>query len=184
MSDDGTMAANIHIGDLWTLNEDRRSVKLSLPPIPFEGLPEQLRLTVDFEADMVEDMIQRLTEIRARKAAAGETKLCRLRLKVFSPSRSKCAANWLYMALNRRHLVNQPLPLDRFPGPQADWRVDVRPPPLRHRTLSLSELHPSGLSTIAATLAPAPRRQTGDAFESSVESRFGLITTIERYAHD
>jgi len=65
-ADDGMMAANIELERMWTMNDDRLSVKLSLPAIPFEGLAEPLRITVDFEADMVEDMIQRLTELRAR----------------------------------------------------------------------------------------------------------------------
>ena len=60
------MPADVELERMWTLNDDRLSVKLRLPSIPFEGLPEPLRITVDFEADMVEDMIQRLTELRSR----------------------------------------------------------------------------------------------------------------------
>jgi hypothetical protein len=65
-ADDGTMAANIEIAKMWTLNDGRESVKLSLPPLPLHGLPEPLRITIDFEADMVEEMIRHLTEVRAR----------------------------------------------------------------------------------------------------------------------
>lgn len=56
-ADNGTMAANIEIGKMWTLNDDRQSVKLSLPPLPLHGLPEPLRVTIDIEADMVQEMI-------------------------------------------------------------------------------------------------------------------------------
>jgi len=39
------------------VNDDRQSVKLSLPPLPLHELPEPLRVTIDFEADMVEEML-------------------------------------------------------------------------------------------------------------------------------
>ena len=42
-------------------SDDRQPVKLSLPPLPLHGLPEPLRVTIDFEADMVEEMLARLT---------------------------------------------------------------------------------------------------------------------------
>ncbi len=65
-TDDGTMAANIEIAQMWTLNDDRQSVKLRLPPLPLHGLPEPLRVTIDFEADMVDEMIRHLADIRSR----------------------------------------------------------------------------------------------------------------------
>jgi hypothetical protein len=61
---EGTMAANIEIAQMWTLSDDRQSVKLSLPPLPLHGLPEPLRVTIDFEADMVEEILARLTLLR------------------------------------------------------------------------------------------------------------------------
>ena len=66
------MAANIEIARMWTLNEDRQSVKLSLPPLPLHGLPEPLRVTIDFEADMVEEMLARLALLR-RQMLPGPT---------------------------------------------------------------------------------------------------------------
>ncbi len=69
-TDDGTMAANIQIAQMWTLNDDRQSVKLSLPPLPLHGLPEPLRVTIDFEADMVEEMLARLTLLRRQMLPA------------------------------------------------------------------------------------------------------------------
>lgn len=64
------MAANIEIARMWTLNDDRQSVKLSLPPLPLHGLPEPLRVTIDFEADMVEEMLARLTLLRRQMLPA------------------------------------------------------------------------------------------------------------------
>jgi len=66
------MAANIEIAQMWTLNDDRQSVKLSLPPLPLHGLPEPLRVTIDFEADMVEEILARLTQLR-RQMLPGPT---------------------------------------------------------------------------------------------------------------
>jgi len=51
------MAANIDIAEMWALNDNRQPVKLSLPPLPLHSLPEPLRLSVDFEAGMVEEML-------------------------------------------------------------------------------------------------------------------------------
>ena len=47
----GMMATSINIAQMWTLNEDRESVKLRVPPLPLHGLPEPLRVTLDFVAD-------------------------------------------------------------------------------------------------------------------------------------
>ena len=63
-SDNDMMAAVVNVAEIWTLNDDRRTVKLRLPPLPLDGLPEPLRVTIDFEADMVEEMINRLTVLR------------------------------------------------------------------------------------------------------------------------
>ena len=69
-ADDGVMAANIEIAQMWTLNDDRQSVKLSLPPLPLQGLPEPLHVTIDFEADMVEEMLARLSLLRRQMLPA------------------------------------------------------------------------------------------------------------------
>ena len=54
---------------MWRLSEDRTSVRLSLPPLPLEGLPRPLELFLDFDAEAVDDIIARLTELRARMEA-------------------------------------------------------------------------------------------------------------------
>jgi hypothetical protein len=60
-ADNGTMAADIEIAQMRTLNDDPGSVKLRLPPSALHGLPEPLRVTIDFEADMVDEMLALLT---------------------------------------------------------------------------------------------------------------------------
>lgn len=69
-ADEGKMAANIEIAQMWTLNDDRQSVKLSLPPLPLHGLPEPLRVAIDFEADMVEEILAHLTLLRRQMLPA------------------------------------------------------------------------------------------------------------------
>ena len=46
-------------------NAERSAIlHLSLPPLPLQGLPEPLCVTIDFEADIVEEMLARLTLLR------------------------------------------------------------------------------------------------------------------------
>lgn len=53
------------LDQLWTLSDDRQIVRFSMPPLPLEGLPEPLRITLDFDAEMVDEILQRLTALRA-----------------------------------------------------------------------------------------------------------------------
>ena len=48
----------------WTLAADRRTVRMELPPLPVAGLPEPLKVHLDFDAASVDAMLQRLTELR------------------------------------------------------------------------------------------------------------------------
>jgi hypothetical protein len=52
--------------EMWTLSEDRKSVRLAVPSLPIAGLPQPLRVNIDFAADMVDAIIDRLTELRAQ----------------------------------------------------------------------------------------------------------------------
>ena len=51
---------------MWTLTDDRQTVRLAVPPLPLEGLPEPLRITLDFNVEAVDEILQRLTELRER----------------------------------------------------------------------------------------------------------------------
>ena len=55
---------------LWTPSEDRRFVRLSLPPLPIEGLPEPGRVNMDFDAGTIDQIIERLSVLRARMLPA------------------------------------------------------------------------------------------------------------------
>ena len=51
---------------MWTLSDDLETVRLQLPPLPIDGMPEPLRVHLDFDAAMVDDILQRLTMLRAQ----------------------------------------------------------------------------------------------------------------------
>ena len=49
---------------MWTLRADRRSVRMTLPPMHVAGLPEPITVNIDFDAGVIEQMIDRLTVLR------------------------------------------------------------------------------------------------------------------------
>jgi hypothetical protein len=70
VSRDNMLSAQIETARMWTLNEDRRSVRLSLPPIRLAGVPEPLRVSIDLKADMVDEILHRLSVLRAQMLPA------------------------------------------------------------------------------------------------------------------
>jgi hypothetical protein len=52
--------------EMWTLAPDRRTVRLSVPPVHVAGLLEPLRVLVEFDAEGVDDVLRRLIVLRAR----------------------------------------------------------------------------------------------------------------------
>jgi hypothetical protein len=55
---------------MWTLNADKKSVRLTLPPLSLAGQARPLFVALDFEAATVEEMIDRLTALRAQMLPA------------------------------------------------------------------------------------------------------------------
>jgi hypothetical protein len=51
---------------MWQLSADRRSVRLQLPGLPVEGMSEPLRANIDFDAGVVDQMIERLLVLGAQ----------------------------------------------------------------------------------------------------------------------
>jgi hypothetical protein len=49
---------------MWALTEDRQAVRLTVPPLPLVGLPEPLCVHLDFEAEAIDAMIERLVLLR------------------------------------------------------------------------------------------------------------------------
>lgn len=55
---------------MWTLTDDRGSVRLHLPPLIVAGMPKPLRIHLDFDAEMVDEILQRLTVLRPQMLPA------------------------------------------------------------------------------------------------------------------
>jgi hypothetical protein len=55
---------------MWTLSADRRSVRLALPPLRLAGMPEPLTVYMDFDAEAVDAMLERLSISRSQMLPA------------------------------------------------------------------------------------------------------------------
>lgn len=56
-------------GEMFVLL-DRETVRLNLPPLPMAGMDEPLRIHLDFDAASVDEMLERLTMLRAQMLPA------------------------------------------------------------------------------------------------------------------
>jgi hypothetical protein len=58
----------VEMGDqtMWTLSSDRKTIRLALPPLPLAGMAEPIRAVVDFVAETVDAMLERLTILRGQ----------------------------------------------------------------------------------------------------------------------
>jgi len=64
------MPANMPAERMWTLSDDQRSVRMQVPPLRLAGLTEPLSIHLDFDAAMVDDILQRLTVLRSQMLPA------------------------------------------------------------------------------------------------------------------
>ena len=51
---------------LWQLSADRRSVRMQLPALPVQGMPEPLRVKIHFDAGVIDQTIEGLLLLRAQ----------------------------------------------------------------------------------------------------------------------
>jgi hypothetical protein len=51
---------------MWSLSDDRKTVRLAVPPVDVPGLPEPVRVLLDFDALGIDEMLKRLIVLRAR----------------------------------------------------------------------------------------------------------------------
>ena len=56
--------------EIWQLSADRRSVRMALPGLPIEGPPKPLTVKIDFDAGVIDQMIERLLVLRAQMLLA------------------------------------------------------------------------------------------------------------------
>ena len=55
---------------MWTLSDDRRTVRLQLPPLPVDDVSIPLDVFMDFDADAIDKTLDRLIVLRARMLPA------------------------------------------------------------------------------------------------------------------
>jgi hypothetical protein len=66
MTVDDMMPFEAEPEQMWTLSDDRELVRLALPALPLEGLPEPLRVNLDFGAEAIDEILERLTDLRSQ----------------------------------------------------------------------------------------------------------------------
>jgi len=59
------MAIEANQEQMWTLRPDRKLVRLQVPDLPVAGLPEPLKVVLDFDARTVDAILDRLSVLRA-----------------------------------------------------------------------------------------------------------------------
>ena len=58
------MPGTVNTATIWTLNADKRSIRLTLPPLQLAGHPKPLFI-LDFETTTVDEIFDRLLSLRA-----------------------------------------------------------------------------------------------------------------------
>ncbi len=51
---------------MWPLSDDCTIFRLALPPLPLENLPEPLKVHLDFDAESIDAILERLTMLRGQ----------------------------------------------------------------------------------------------------------------------
>ena len=54
---------------VWALSSDRKTVRLSLPPLPLNGLPEPIKVDMDLDIATVDTILDRLVDLRSQMAS-------------------------------------------------------------------------------------------------------------------
>ncbi len=60
------MLADLNAEQMWTIAGDRATVRMQIPPLVLAGFPEPLRIHLDFDAGMIDDILRHLTVLRSR----------------------------------------------------------------------------------------------------------------------
>ena len=55
---------------MWSVSEDRRTARAHLPPLRLSGTQKPLIISFDLDAKAVDDLLQRLAEVRAQMLPA------------------------------------------------------------------------------------------------------------------
>jgi hypothetical protein len=70
MKHHGMMSVAANTSTMWTLNEGRKTVRFSLPPLRVGDTPEPLMVFMDLDAGTVDEILDRLSVLRAQMLLA------------------------------------------------------------------------------------------------------------------
>ena len=66
MEQDDVMPVDVAKEMVWVLSPDRKTVRLSLPPLPLDGLPKPIKVDVDLDIATVDAILDRLVDLRSQ----------------------------------------------------------------------------------------------------------------------
>jgi hypothetical protein len=66
MDQDDVMPVDVAKEMVWALSSDRKTVRLSLPPLPLNGLPEPIKVDMDLDIATVDAILDRLVDLRSQ----------------------------------------------------------------------------------------------------------------------
>jgi hypothetical protein len=66
MNEKATMPISVKQATMWTLSDDRKTVRLATPALRLAGMPEPLAVYMDFDAATVDAMLERLSILRGQ----------------------------------------------------------------------------------------------------------------------
>ena len=69
MDQDDVMPIDVAKEMVWALSPDRKTVRLSLPPLALDGLPEPIKIDVDMDVAIVDAILDRLVDLRSQMAS-------------------------------------------------------------------------------------------------------------------
>ena len=169
MSD--SMLADMPPNRMWTLS-DRLKVRPQVQPLLLDGLPEPLRIDLEFDAGMVDEILQRLTVLRAAMLPAAPRDSADRR-----PSAGSCCSRRTGARESRlpgNPLPGKPLSHDIHGGSMAAKKKTAakrKAPPkgktaaMRKKTAGRRELIDTGTNTLFVR-----RNERGTSFKKVVDA--------------
>jgi hypothetical protein len=120
---------------MWRLSADRRSVRMELPGLPVDGIPKPLKVTIDFDAGSIDQMIERLLVLWAQMLPSPP-----------APAKRLVDLDWMLASADESRADGMRFgPAARPFGGRAEWQAatDTLPTP-RRRLICLKIRFPHG----------------------------------------
>jgi hypothetical protein len=70
MDQDDVLPVDVAKEMVWTLSPDRKTVRLSLPPLPLDGLREPIKVDMDLDVATVDAILDRLVDLRSQMVSS------------------------------------------------------------------------------------------------------------------